>query len=98
MGEKGTKALTNKLFEAVALGGKLIIGNASLPLPDFDHFMMHLLDWNLIYRNDEEILAFADAIDKKDIANIKVEKEVLGWNSFLVIEKANTAGMPDSML
>jgi Putative methyltransferase len=84
---KGTVALTKCLFDFVAPGGKLVIGNASTAVPEVDIFVFASVQWPLLYREDHEIMAFADGIDKEHISSITIEKEPLGWNSFLVIEK-----------
>ncbi len=86
---KGAKALTKFLFDLIKPGGQLIIGNFSKDVPDDEYFAMEfIIDWVLIYRDDAEILSFAESIDESQIADIRIEKEPERINSFLVIEKA----------
>jgi len=86
---KGCKALTKFLFEKVAPGGKLVIGNYNWSMPDVDYFLMEFVaDWKLFYRNDTEIYSFLDGIDRRLIANAQIECEPSGINSFLVVTKS----------
>ena len=86
--EKGTKKLTAFLFDKVAKGGKLIIGNFNNTMPLDEYFSMEFLtNWILFYREDDELLTFVEGIDYKDIKSISIEKEPTGINNFLIIEK-----------
>ena len=63
-------------------GGKLIIGNFSMENPSVA--IMELgLDWNLIYRSKEDLERMFKGFGSK----VHVEKEPLGVNLFVVIEK-----------
>jgi len=63
-------------------GGKLIIGNFSTENPCVP-FMELILDWHLIYRSKEDL----EKIFKGFGSKITVEREPLGVNLFVVIEK-----------
>lgn len=71
-----------KMAESLKPGGKLIIGNFSKNNPSVP-FMELVLDWHLIYRSEEELINMFKGIGSK----IHVEKEPLGVNLFVVIEK-----------
>jgi len=86
--KKGCKALTRFLFDKVAPGGKLVIGNYNWSMPDLDYFLCDILcDWPLFYRQPEELCGFLDGIDSKHLANVTVEYESTGTTSFLVVTK-----------
>ena len=85
---KGVVALTKNLFELVKPGGNLVIGNFSENNPDHLVFPMEFIyDWELIYRNEKEMLDFAKTIPKGQIADIEVLTEPLKINYFLKISK-----------
>lgn len=71
-----------KMLAAVKPGGRLIIGNFSKDNPSVP-FMELILDWHLIYRSEEDLLRIFKGMGSK----IWVEKEPLGINLFLNIQK-----------
>ncbi|MDG0815663.1 class I SAM-dependent methyltransferase [Bdellovibrio svalbardensis] len=71
-----------KMLAAVKPGGRVIIGNFSKNNPCVP-FMELILDWHLIYRSEEDLLRIFKGMGSK----IWVEKEPLGVNLFVVIEK-----------
>jgi hypothetical protein len=71
-----------KMLTCLKPGGKLIIGNFSTDNPCIP-FMELCLDWNLIYRSKEDLERMFKGLGSK----IYVEKEPLGVNLFVVIEK-----------
>ncbi|WP_413291365.1 class I SAM-dependent methyltransferase [Bdellovibrio sp. HCB337] len=71
-----------KMMASLKPGGKLIIGNFSTDNPCVP-FMELCLDWNLIYRSKEDL----ERIFKGFGSKVYVEKEPLGVNLFVVIEK-----------
>lgn len=85
---KGTVALTSKLFKLLKPNGSLIIGNFSLNNPIGIRWVMEFIcDWSLIYRSEEDIMNFAKMIPKKDVKNIEILKESTGINYFLRVTK-----------
>lgn len=73
---------TQKMLASLKPGGKLIIGNFSTENPCVP-FMELLLDWNLIYRSKDDLERMFKGFGSK----VYVEKEPLGVNLFVVIEK-----------
>lgn len=71
-----------KMLDAVKPGGQVIIGNFSKDNPSTP-FMELILDWHLIYRSEEDLLRIFKGLGSK----VRVEKEPLGINLFVVIEK-----------
>ena len=71
-----------KMLACLKPGGKLIIGNFSTENPCAP-FMELWLDWNLIYRSKADL----ERIFKDFGSKVYVEKEPLGVNLFVVIEK-----------
>lgn len=71
-----------KMMASLKPGGRLIIGNFSKENPSAD-FMELWLDWNLIYRSPEDLQRMFDGVGSK----LTIEKEPLGVNLFVIIEK-----------
>ncbi|HEY8270068.1 MAG TPA: class I SAM-dependent methyltransferase [Pseudobdellovibrionaceae bacterium] len=71
-----------KMLACIKPGGKLIIGNFSTDNPTTP-LMELCLDWNLIYRSKEDLERMFKGFGSK----VYVEKEPLGVNLFVVIEK-----------
>jgi SAM-dependent methyltransferase len=71
-----------QMYASLAEGGKLIIGNFSKNNPTVP-LMELVLDWNLIYRSEEDLMRIFKGIGK----SIHVEQEPLGINLFVVISK-----------
>lgn len=72
-----------KLYEGLAKGGRLIIGNFSTLNPCVP-FMEMVLDWHLIYRSPEVMKKLFSPLSP----NVKIEEEPLKINIFAVVEKA----------
>ena len=86
--DKGSIALTRKLFDLVKPGGRMIIGNMNLDMPTGVRWVMEAIcDWYLIYRDKEEILTFASEIPESQIESIEIIQEDSGLNYFLDIRK-----------
>ena len=71
-----------KMLASVKPGGHVVIGNFSKDNPCVP-FMELVLDWHLIYRSEEDLLRIFKGMGSK----IWVEKEPLGVNLFVVIQK-----------
>lgn len=71
-----------KMLASVKPGGHVIIGNFSKDNPCVP-FMELVLDWHLIYRSEEDLLRMFKGMGSK----VWVEKEPLGVNLFVVIQK-----------
>lgn len=71
-----------KMMAGLKPGGQLVIGNFSTENP-CTPFMELWLDWNLIYRTPEDLQRMFKGFGSK----VWVEKEPLGVNLFVVIEK-----------
>ncbi|WII72946.1 class I SAM-dependent methyltransferase [Bdellovibrio sp. 22V] len=71
-----------KMLASVKPGGRVVIGNFSKDNPCVP-FMELVLDWHLIYRSEEDLLRIFKGLGSK----IWVEKEPLGVNLFVVIQK-----------
>ena len=85
---KGSIALTRELFSLLKSGGTLLIGNFGDNAPEWIKWhMKYICEWELIYRNEEEIRVFTTDIPQDEIAMIKVISEKTGINKFLIIKK-----------
>jgi extracellular factor (EF) 3-hydroxypalmitic acid methyl ester biosynthesis protein len=63
---KRAKALAASLFEHLAPGGRLIIGNMRKTATGNLWPMEFLCDWNIIYRDEREMLELVDDLDAAD--------------------------------
>jgi extracellular factor (EF) 3-hydroxypalmitic acid methyl ester biosynthesis protein len=87
---RGTIALTKNLFDLLKPGGILIVGNFNYNNPrDLRFIMEYVLDWQLIYRNKEDMFDFARSIPENTIKEMEILNEPSGVQHFLkVIKKA----------
>ena len=76
------RAAAKQFITSVKPGGKVIIGNYSKDNLSAS-FMEMVLDWKLIYRSEEDLLRIFQGLGSR----IWVEKEPLGINLFVVIQK-----------
>ncbi|WP_413560139.1 class I SAM-dependent methyltransferase [Bdellovibrio sp. HCB209] len=72
-----------RMLDAVKPGGKVIIGNFCADNYKYGPFLELFLDWTLIYRTEADLLRVFDGLGAK----MWVEKEPLGVNLFIVIQK-----------
>jgi len=93
--EEKAQALTRFLFDLVAPGGELVIGNFNPAIPRWNRFCMdYLCDWHLVYRTDHELRGFAARIDPRQIEGLEVAREAEGINSFLALRKRREGPAP----
>jgi SAM-dependent methyltransferase len=87
---KGTIALTKNLFDLLKPEGILIVGNFNCNNPkDLRFIMEYVLDWQLIYRNKEDMFDFSRSIPENMIKEMKILDEPSGIQHFLkVVKKA----------
>ncbi len=87
---KGAVALTKNLFSRVKPGGSLIVGNFNYKNPrDLRFVMEYIYDWQLIYRDEQDMFDFARTIPDSEIEDIQLIEEATGINYFLKIIKNN---------
>ncbi|WP_413580526.1 class I SAM-dependent methyltransferase [Bdellovibrio sp. HCB288] len=72
-----------RMLDAVKPNGKIIIGNFCAENYKYGPFLELFLDWHLIYRTETDLLRVFDGLGSK----MWVEKEPLGVNLFIVIQK-----------
>ena len=77
------QAVTEKLYNLLKPGGELLIGNYH-DGTETRLYMEYWLDWNLIYRTEEEMVKVAKKIPN---ANTKVEFEGSKSQMFLTVKK-----------
>jgi extracellular factor (EF) 3-hydroxypalmitic acid methyl ester biosynthesis protein len=78
------KELMNIFYDMVVPGGLLVATNVE-PSNPLRYGMEYLLDWHLIYRNDEQMRDICpEATDKADVC---VRTDVTGVNLFLEVRK-----------
>ncbi|QLY26158.1 class I SAM-dependent methyltransferase [Bdellovibrio sp. KM01] len=72
-----------RMLDAVKPGGKIIIGNFCADNYKYGPFLELFLDWHLIYRTEADLMRVFDGLGSK----MWVEKEPLGVNLFIIIQK-----------
>lgn len=75
--------LLENLFNLLAPGGRLIIGNLS-PECDSQGFLENLVDWEIIYRDDNEMLELTSLVSPSDT---ELDFEATKVNRFLVVKR-----------
>jgi len=94
-GEEKAQALTRFLFDLVAPGGELVIGNFNPSIPRWNRFCMEFLcDWHLVYRTDHELHELAARIDLRQVEGLEIVREPEGINSFFVLKKRRESSAP----
>jgi len=77
--------LLSTLYEALVPGGRLLVGNVARQNPS-RWVMEYYLDWFLVHRSPEELVAAAEALEPRP-QHIEVQSEPRGINLFLRIVK-----------
>ena len=78
------KELMNIFYDMVVPGGMLVATNVE-PSNPLRYGMEYLLDWHLIYRNDEQMRDIRP--EDTDKADVCVHTDVTGVNLFLEVRK-----------
>jgi extracellular factor (EF) 3-hydroxypalmitic acid methyl ester biosynthesis protein len=77
------KAVLARLYELLAPGGALVVGNYHVKNPS-RFYMAYWLDWVLYYRTEEEMLSLATGLPG---ASVKVGFDDTGCQMFLTVER-----------
>jgi SAM-dependent methyltransferase len=77
-------ALTRALYDLLAPGGRLIVGNFA-PCAATEFVMEAVTDWPILYRSAEEVLSLARALPHD--ARREYATEPTGLNGFLIVTK-----------
>lgn len=83
--ERFARRLTTKLWDGLAPGGLLVLGNFNGHHP-MHHFTESALDWYLIYRDPEDLLRLVDGLPGVERAEVRTEDS--GCLHLLVARKA----------
>jgi SAM-dependent methyltransferase len=80
------RALTATLFRTLRPGGRLLIANFT-PVTHDAAFMEAIMDWHLIYRTPEQVLALTASLPGDHVAAIKQFSDGNGHITYLRVEK-----------
>lgn len=80
------RALTQRLFGLLHPGGRLLIGNFGVGIPE-TAFMEAVMDWPLLWRSPAEIAAFASDIPEADIAERAIWPDATGTCWYLDLRR-----------
>jgi hypothetical protein len=80
------RALTERLFAALAPGGRLLIGNYAPGMPQ-QGYMEAFVDWWLIYRSGSELREMLADVPNAEIASARVETCETGCVHYLDVRK-----------
>lgn len=85
--EAAATRLTTLMFEALRPGGTLLLANF---LPDISDvgYMEALMDWHLVYRDDQDMLNLAAGVAPGDVANIEQFHDPFDNITFLRMTKS----------
>lgn len=77
------RAVVTRLFELLAPGGRLVVGNYHVDNPS-RWYMAYWLDWALYYRTEEELLALAGKLEGH---RARVQFDDSGCQMFLTVDR-----------
>lgn len=84
--DKLAARMTQRMFELVAPGGTMIIPNFGIGVPE-QGYMEAFMDWNLIYRTENQVLDFLSEIDHDTIHHKEVYSDKSGNIHYLKVQK-----------
>ncbi|MFB5678197.1 class I SAM-dependent methyltransferase [Paenibacillus terreus] len=87
LSDKIAKRLTNKLFQMLNPGGRLLIINYHPGSPTIA-YMEAVMDWWLIYRNEDQMQELLEELPKEDIEHVDIFVEDYQTIIFMEIKKA----------
>ena len=87
LGDDVAAAVTRALFDTLEPGGLLCVANFAPELRDIA-YMEAIMDWNLIYRDEEEVARFASGIPYDRIAESSMTRDSGGNVVYLTIRKS----------
>ncbi len=74
LSESVAARLTRLLFGMLRPGGRLLVGNFAVRTPDAG-FLEAFMDWWLIYRDENQVRAFASEIDPAQLASVDMFRD-----------------------
>ena len=84
--DAAARTFTGALFDSVAPGGTLLIGNLAPELIDIG-YMEAFMDWHLVYRNESQLLALVDTLDGSLVAAARSYRDPHGNIVMLEVER-----------
>ena len=67
-------AVTRALFQSLRPGGELLVANFAPSLRDIG-YLEAIMDWHLIYRNEEQVSRFTSSIPQDEIAEVSLTRD-----------------------
>ncbi|MCA8969098.1 MAG: class I SAM-dependent methyltransferase [Planctomycetes bacterium] len=84
--DRVAQRLTRSLFRMLVPGGRLVLCNFLPTTPDIG-YIESFMDWELRYRDRQEIIAFADEIDRSEIASTRYHEDAFRSIGYFELEK-----------
>ncbi len=84
--ERVSRKMVTNLFSCLKKGGQILIGNIAKDSPDV-FAMDYLMDWRLILRDEQDLLAMVSEEIEGQGARGSVIAEAIGLNLFLKVER-----------
>jgi extracellular factor (EF) 3-hydroxypalmitic acid methyl ester biosynthesis protein len=78
------KQLLNMFYDMVAPGGLLLVTNVD-PSNPIKHWLVHILEWHLIYRDARQMLALRP--DAASLEDTRANSDITGVNVFLEVRR-----------
>jgi extracellular factor (EF) 3-hydroxypalmitic acid methyl ester biosynthesis protein len=86
LSEAVASRLTRLLFGMLRSGGRLLVGNFATRTPDAG-YLESFMDWWLIYRDENQVRAFASEIDPAQIANVEMFRDSVENVIYMVLTR-----------
>lgn len=86
LNEETAIAVTEAMFRSLRPGGRLLVANFAPELRDIG-FMEAIMDWRLIYRDEEGLTRLARGIPIEDIATRSTTRDQLGNVVYMTIDR-----------
>ncbi|MGH7617707.1 MAG: class I SAM-dependent methyltransferase [Gemmatimonadaceae bacterium] len=86
LNDNDATAVTEAMFRSLRPGGRMLVANFAPDLPDIG-YLEAIMDWRLIYRDDEAVLKLADGIPRQAIAERSVTRDRLGNVVYMTIDR-----------
>jgi hypothetical protein len=87
LADNTARALTARMFEMTKPGGRMLIPNFAPQLRD-RAYMEALMDWNLIYRDEQAMVMLVSGIEPAEIESCDVQSDPTGSVVYLLVKKS----------
>ena len=87
LNEEVAKAVTEAMFRSLRPGGRMLVANFAPDLRDIG-LLEAIMDWRLIYRDEEALTKLASGIPSECIAALSTMRDRFGNVVYMTIDRA----------